>query len=257
MRNRLIRMLALLLCAVCLLPGPACAEAWRQVNSETGYSAVIEDPAGLLRSGEAAEVGAAMLPVTAYAHAAFLTCGTDGDSATVLAKARRWGDSFFGASEPYTVFMIDMSTRRLGIYSSQSVYSLLNTARANTITDNVYQYATYGDYAACAKEAFREIAMVMAGEKIAEPMKLTSNVLLALICSILISYLVISARMKKEQEIILPDVVKAAAAGLGTVVTAHTLKRVVHHESGSGGGHGGGGHGGGGGGGGGGGSHGF
>ena len=250
MRNRLIRMLALLLCAVCLLPGSVRAEAWRQVNSETGYSAVIEDPAGLLRSGELDGVGAAMLPVTAYANTAFLTCGADGGSATVLNKARRWGDSFFGASVPYTVFMIDMSTRRLGIYSSRSVYSLLNTARANTITDNVYQYATYGEYAACAEEAFTEMARIMAGEKIAEPMKLTSNILLALICSILISYLVISARMKKEQEIILPDVVKAAAAGIGTVVTAHTLKRVVHHESSSGGGHGGGGGGGGG-------SHGF
>ena len=257
MRNRLIRMLALLLCAVCLIPGCVRAEDWRQVNAETGFSAVIEDPAGLLSSGEIAEVGAAMLPVTAYANTAFLTGGLGGDSATVLTKARRWGDSCFGASVPYTVFMIDMSTRRLGIYSSLSVYSLLNTARANTITDNVYRYATFGEYAACAKEAFAEMAAVMAGEKIAEPMKLTSNILLALICAILISYLVISARMKKEQEIILPDVVKAAAAGIGTVVTAHTLKRVVHHESSSGGGHGGGGHGGGGGGGGGGGSHGF
>ena len=240
-RLRIVRFLALL-SAFCLMACSVQAEAWRQVNESTGYSAVIEDPAGLLRTGETEEVGAAMLPVTAYGHAGFLTCGAaEGDASSVLTKARRWGDSLFGSASPYTVFMIDMSTRRLGIYSSRGLYSLLTTARANTITDNVYQYATFGEYAACAKEAFTEMSRVMAGEKIAEPMKQVSNILLALICAILISYLVISARMKKEQEIVLPDVVKSTAAGIGTVVTAHTLKRVVHHDSGSGGGGGGGG----------------
>ena len=123
-----------------------------------------------------------------FASTAFVTVPETGSSSSVLTKARSWGDSVFGAASPYTVFMIDMSTRRLGIYSSRSVYSLLNTGRANTITDNVYRYASLGDYAGCAEEAFTEMAQIMRGEKIAQPMKIASNVLLALICSILISY---------------------------------------------------------------------
>ena len=261
MRKKLLRrcaLLCVLLFCVILFPRTGVrAEDWRQANETTGFAAVIDDSAGLLASDELTQVSAAMVPVTEFASTAFVTVPETGSSSSVLTKARSWGDSVFGAASPYTVFMIDMSTRRLGIYSSRSVYSLLNTGRANTITDNVYRYASLGDYAGCAEEAFTEMAQIMRGEKIAQPMKIASNVLLALICSILISYVMISARMKKEQEISLPSMVKAAAVGAGTVVTAHTLKRVVHHESSSGGGHGGGGSGGGGGGGGGGGSHGF
>ena len=258
MRKAILSLLVLILLASFL---PAAQAETVRANEETGFQAVIDDPAGLLSGSETDEVLESMIPVTDYANVGFVTYGADGyDSATVVKKAERWGDGRFGRGSAYTVFMIDMSTRRLGIYSSKSVYGLLSTARANTITDNVYKYASKGDYAGCAKEAFRQIARVMRGEKINAPMKYISNIFLALICAILVTYMLVTGRMRNEQETTMQTLRQAAGIGVATAVTGHVLTKVVHHQSSSGGGHGGFGGGGGGGfsgGGGGGGSHGF
>ena len=253
--------LAVLLLAALLtaLFVPALAAEEKKLGSVvTGYEAVVSDAAGLLSDSEISSVLTTMYPITEYANVAFVTYEASGsDGRSVLTKANIFGDRHFG-SDPYTVFMIDMRTRRLGIYSSKDVYkNLLSTAKANTITDNVYTYATRGEYAECAKEAFREILEIMEGRTINEPMKIISNIFLALICAILLTYMLIAGRMRNEQETSMQTMTKAVGFGAATAVTAHTLKKVVHHQHSSGGGHGGGGFGGGGGGGGGGGSHGF
>ena len=87
-------------------------------------------------------------------------------------------------------------------------------------------------------------------------MRYFSNALVAIVAAILIAYLLISTRMKQEEDVSLPDIIKVTAIGAGTATVARILTRTVRHERSSGGG-GGGGFSGGGGGGGGGGSHGF
>ena len=257
MRKLLLSLFALILLLSLLSPALAVTT---QTNEETGFEAVIDDPAGLLDSSEVSGVLESMIPVTDYANVGFVTYAAGGsDSSTAKTKAEKWGDARFGRSSAYTVFMIDMKTRRLAIYSSKSVYSLLTTAKANTITDNVYKLASKGDYAACAKKAFSQIARVMQGETISQTMKYVSNIFLAIICSILITYMFIAGRMRNEQATTMQTLTKAAGIGVATAVTGHVLKKVVHHQSSSGGrggfhGGGGGGFGGGGGGGG---SHGF
>jgi len=258
--RKLLLSLLLFILAVSLAAG-ALAESASLKNEETGFEAVIDDPAGLLTKDEISAVLDAMGSITAYANAGFVTYGASGsDTSSVLKKAERWGESRFGRNSGYTVFMIDMRTRRLGIFSSQNIYHLLTTAKANTISDNVYRYASREDYAGCAKEAFREIVRVMEGNAVGGSMKYISNVFLALICAILITYMLITGRMRNEQATTMQTLTQAAGIGAGTAVTGHVLKKVVHHQRSSGGhgGFGGGGGGfGGGGGGGGGGSHGF
>ena len=206
MRKKLLRRCALffaLLFCVILFPRTGVrAEDWRQANETTGFAAVIDDSAGLLASDELTQVSAAMVPVTEFASTAFVTVPETGSSSSVLTKARSWGDSVFGAASPYTVFMIDMSTRRLGIYSSRSVYSLLNTGRANTITDNVYKYASNGDYYTCAYTAFGQINTLLEGRKIAQPMKYISNAFLAIIVALLLNYFLVRSfsRAKKPSK---------------------------------------------------------
>ena len=241
-------LLSLLLSAAhAAVPG----ESWK--NEETGFEAVINDSAHLLSDSEISSVLDAMVPVTSYAGAGFMT--SDSSAGNWRQKAESWGDSRFGRNSAYTVFIIDMGSRRLGIYSSRKVYDRLTTAKANTITDNVYRYASGQDYAGCAKEAFREISRVLEGQQISEPMKNISNVFLALICAMLVTYMLVAGRMRNEQQTSINTVTRIAGIGAATAVTGHVLKKVVHHERSSGGGHGG--FGGGGGGGGGGGSHGF
>ena len=252
------KLLAFMLMLALLLPGLAMAETRKQQNEETGFRAVIDDDAGLLDEAEYDGVMATMAPITAYCNVGFYTYGgTSRDY--VLDKAKTWAAEEFGTS--CTLFIIDMATRQLAVWSSSDVEETLTQAKAYTITDNVYSYASRKEYARCAETAFNQIHRVLRGEKLSGPMKVISNVLLALLAALLLAYLIISARMEQEVKVSLPEIA-TATAGAGAVIAAKTLTRKVRHTSSSGGGggfHGGGGgfHGGGGGFSGGGGSHGF
>ena len=250
------RMIMILTALVLLVPSLAAAEKKTQQNEETGYRAVIEDSAGLLNSAEYDSVLGTMMPITEYCDVGFYTYS--GESREyVMNKAKTWAQNTFGRS--CTLLIIDMSTRQLAVWSTDDVMKTLTQAKAYTITDNVYAYASRREYASCAETAFNQMYKVLKGEKVSGPMRYISNILLAVLAAILMAYLFISVRMEQEIKVSLPAVVTATAAGAGAVIAAKRLTRKVKHTSSSGGGGGGGFSGGGGGGGfsGGGGSHGF
>ena len=246
MRKAIVIVLAVMLAAAPFACGTAEAGA---ENGENGYSLAIDDGAGLLDSGETEQVRQAMLPITEYASAGFVTIASNPGGTAPATLARQWGESRFGGNVRFTVFIIDLGTRHLDIYASQPLSGVLTASEENSIADNVYRYATNGEYGKCAVETFSQIERVLKGEKIATPMKYISNGLMSLIAAILAAYLLISAWARKEQAVSMPDVIRGTAAGAATVVTANRLKKVVHHESSSHGGGGGGFSGGGGGGG--------
>ena len=209
------------------------------------YRAVLEDAGSLMTAPEEERVLAAMQPLTEFCHVGCYTY--DGrDSTNVIQKARTWALQQFGQSN-WTVFMIDMSTREIGICSGGEAYRSIDKGKANTITDNVYRLATRGDYAGCAIKAFEQMEAALKGDAVAAPMRTVSNILVAVAAAILLAYLVIYSRMQQETEISMPKVIAVTAAGMGTAVLARKLTRTVTHSSSSGG-HGGGGGGGGGGG---------
>ena len=235
---------ALLLALLLVIPGLAGAETRTQTNETTGFTALIQDDAGLLDAAEYDSVLGTMMPVTEHCNAGFYTC--DGSTEYVVNKAKAWGNRVF--SGDYTMFIIDMGTRRIGIYSSSRIVRIVTKAKANTITDNVYKLATRGQYADCAKESFRQIRQTLEGFEVASPMRYATNALVAVAVAILLAYLLIYARMEKETKISLPGIITVMAAGAGTAVLAKKLSRTVRHESSSGhggsfGGGGGGGHG--------------
>ncbi len=252
------KILALLLVLVLLIPGFAAAEPQTRDNKETGFIAVIDDSGSLLDAGDYERLFAAMMPITETCNAGLYTY--DGTSREyVRDKAKAWANSVFPGT--CTLFIIDMATRQLMVWSSTDVEKTLTQAKGYTITGNVYTYATRGDYAGCAETAFNQMNRVLNGEKLSGTMGLISNILLAVLAAILLAYLFISARMEQEVKVSLPEIT-TATVGAGAVIAAKSLTRKVRHTSSSGGGgfHGGGGggfHGGGGGFGGGGGSHGF
>ncbi len=256
--SRKIFALLLGLVLLCLCFTAAAESSWKEKNGETGFTAALEDEAGLLKADELEPVKEQLRRITAWCNAGFLTSssGTTG----YMEKARLWGNSELGGE--YTVFIIDIVKRRIAIYSTDGIYRTIDTGKANTVTDNVYHLAGREEYGACAEKALSQMADLLEGQAIAAPMQLVSNILLALAVAIVLAFLIVSSRKLTEQEISLPTVVSTTVAGLGTVVLSNKLTRKIRHSSsggGGGGGHGGGGGGGGGhsGGGGGGGSHGF
>jgi uncharacterized protein len=211
---------------------------------------LIDDAAGLLTDAEEAEVRDEMEKITEFCHVALYTYGGTSQAA-IQRKAQEWYDLNYPGNEECVFFVIDMATRQISVSSTDGIRKTVTVAKSNMITDNVSKLATKGLYAECAKEAFRQIYTTLNGGKVSSSMKYIGNALMAVAAGILLTFLLISARMEQEVKVSLPGVI-TATAGVGAAIVAKKLTRVVHHESssGHGGGHGGGGFGGGGGGGG-------
>lgn len=162
------------------------AITWR--NEETGYQVIVEDDADLLSADEAADLALEMQAITEYGNAAFKSVSYN--EYTTSSFARDYYHEKF-QQESGTLFLIDMDNREIYIFSDGAIYRTVTTDYANTITDNVYQYASKGDYYSCALKSFEQIRSLLSGRKIAQPMKYISNALLALILAALINYFIV------------------------------------------------------------------
>ena len=163
--------------------GTADACVW--VNGETGYQVVIEDDADLLSEQEETQLAAEMQQITSYGHVAFKSVSRNDYQTS--AYARQYYHEHF-SSNSGTLFLIDMDNREIYIFSNGAIYKTVTDAYADTITDNVYRYASDSNYYLCASNAFSQIHSLLAGRRIAQPMKYISNALLALILAAFINY---------------------------------------------------------------------
>ncbi|MBD5489390.1 MAG: TPM domain-containing protein [Lachnospiraceae bacterium] len=166
------------------------------VNAETSYRAIIEDDAQLLNDEEEQELATLMQEITSYGNVAFKTI--DYNDRGTESYARKYYRERFGTASG-TLFLIDMDNRNIWIHSDGAVYKVITESYADTITDNVYRYASDGDYYDCAAHTYDQILTLLKGQKIAQPMKYISNGLLAVILALLLNYGLVSffARIKK------------------------------------------------------------
>lgn len=154
-------------------------------NPLTGYQVWVEDKAELLTEEQLLLLFQIMEPITEYGNAAFVSVRSNSHSTEDF--ARSYFKKRFG-TDSGTVFVIDMDHRKIWIHSDGTIYKTITAANANTVTDNVYRYASNGDYYGCAEEAFEEIYKLLKGQRIARPMKYISNLLLALSLSLLANF---------------------------------------------------------------------
>lgn len=232
-------------------------------NPETGYVVAVSDNADLLTDSEEAELVENMQQITEYCNAFFVTSDKYYSSSTssYAKKLNTQMAQTYGVSESNsTTFLIDMHERELYIYSGEIAYKAITTANANTITDNTYTYASKGDYYTCAEKTFEQIYSVLAGQKIARPMKYITAALLAILIGLFVGYIILKVKTKNTNRRDTEDkkslmTSKCDVYVKNAVLTKTDKKR--HYESSGGSGGGGGGFSGGGGGGGGGGGHGF
>lgn len=198
----LVRLVVLLLLGGLLLPGPVSragsvaeggemislesrSESLKYENPDTYYCIFVDDYAGLLTEIQIRDLVLEMQKITPYGNAAFLTVDTNDLSTENL--ARDYYSRLFG-TDSGTVFVIDMDNRNIWIHSDGDIYGVVTASYADTVTDNVYRYASDGAYYDCAKEAFRQIQALLEGQRIAQPMKYISNALLAMILALLIHF---------------------------------------------------------------------
>lgn len=180
---------ACFLMALLLFACPVFADSL-YTNPETGYEVFAADDANLLTEEELASIEKAMEPVTAYGNAVFKTVSEN--SSSTRAYAERYYESLFG-NESGTLFVIDMDNRYLYIHNTGSVSRLVTSGQCDIITDNIYTYASDGDYAGCAAAAYQQLFQLLEGGRIAQPMKYICNLLLAVILALLINYALVRA----------------------------------------------------------------
>ena len=154
-------------------------------NPETGYRVLVEDDAGLLTEEQRRALAEEMKGITAFGNAAFKS--TEENPSSTENYVRQYYRSRFG-TDSGTVFLIDMDNRNIWIHSDGAVYAVVTSSKAETVTDNVYRYASAADYFGCAAEAFRQIYALLEGERIAQPMKYISNALLAMMLALFANF---------------------------------------------------------------------
>lgn len=162
-------------------------------NPDTDYHVEIHDDAMLLTEGERQSLAEAMKPITEYGSVGFFTSNTGGYSTENLARLLY---SQYIGGQSGTLFLIDMADRNIYIYSEGSIYRTVTKGYANTITDNIYRYASDGKYFQCAYEAFGQERTLLEGRRISQPMKYISNIFLALVLAFLINYMLVCALSK-------------------------------------------------------------
>ena len=244
----MIKRLLLLLACLCLLAVPALGES--------GYPVYIDDEADLLTASEETQLREAMAPLTAYGAAAFVSTRRSGNT-DLLAES--YFDSRISPSTAYSgaVFMIDMANREIYIFTRGAIEKAVGRAGAYAITDNIYRYASAGNYYQCAASAFEQVLTLTEGGRVFSPMRIICNLLLALSIGLIAAYLLVRRASVQRTAARPSDTLNARADVRMSLQNQRLIKSTKHRrESSSGGrigggggfsgGGGGGGHGGGG-----------
>ena len=175
---------------------PSTIYAGTYENDETGYEAIIVDEAGLLSSSEKADLLEEMEALTEYTNIAFVSVEENRYSTENLAA--RLNKEYFG-NEDGIVFIIDVDNRYIWINSMGSVEKVITNDYGQTITDNVYSYASDENYYKCASKAFGQMYRLLEGQWIAQPMKCICNAFLAVAVALLINYFVVRMASRTEK----------------------------------------------------------
>ena len=187
-------LLVLVICAVFLpvfaIPARADEFGFVYTNPDTGYVIYIADEENLLTDSEETQLVENMKPITQYGNAGFVSCENNSVSTKQYAEQRY--SSVFG-SESGTLLLIDMGMREFYIRNNGAISKIITTAYSNTISDNIYKYASDRYYYKFASLCFMQETELLRGGKIAQPMRYISAALLALILGLLLNYLILRA----------------------------------------------------------------
>lgn len=192
MKRRLSAILILILVLVSALAVQVSAADMSRTNEESGYVALIEDDAGLIKDMDA--VMESMMPVTEYGNVCLKT--VDENPYTASTFAEKYLHENFGTTSS-TVFLIDMDNRKVYIFSDGAIYKTITKSKANVITDNIYTYASAGDYDRCAIKSFEQMSTLLSGNRIAEPMHIIGIALISLLLGMIICFVIMWKSTRK------------------------------------------------------------
>ncbi len=197
------------------------------------YGVYISDEEDLLTDEEEEQLYEVMLPLTAYGNVGFASTHSDNAEKTVRDTSYEWFHN-----ESSTLFLIDMGDRMIKLANTGAIYDRINDNYMNLVTDNAYTYAGKGEYLACAQKVFEQELILLEGGRIAQPMKLITNILVAIVLGLLINFIFVWIK-KGKTRITDKELIAAVAGAAVTAKVSRALvssKRTRHSSSSSGGG---------------------
>ncbi len=217
--------MAALFLSLLLLPVSAFAGEYQ--DQENGSRAVVEDSANLFTDGEEAKLLDQLKELLSYGNMGIVTNEEFNSDAAAFARTRYL--EIFGETNG-TIFLIDMYNRRIQIFSGGSLYRTIPEAKANEITDNVYTYASSGNYYQTASKAFEQIKICLEGGVVVAPMRLATNAAFAIGIVLLINFIIITSQRKKKAATTLTNaLVHSRNVPSGTVVK--NVRTVLRKQS--------------------------
>jgi len=166
-------------------------------NPNTNYELVIEDDAELLTENQINILKDEMMPLTNYGNIIFKSINENNYYSTSNYASNYYHSNY--GKQSGTLFLIDMDNRIIYIFSDGDNYKTITSSKAEIITDNVYRYATRGNYYECASKAYDQINTLLDGGRIAEPMRHISNALIAVVLSFFMSFIYVLFRTKLKK----------------------------------------------------------
>ena len=253
--SRLLSFICMVIIAAALIPSKAFA-----ADSNPGV-VYIADSADLLSDSEEQELYEVMKDGAEYGNMVFVTIddAVGYDSKDYIEMLYQTSDQLKGTDA--VIYMIDMDNRLLWITGYGALKKTISPDYANLITDNVYKYATDGNYAKAAITGFKQIVDRLGGSRLSGSLRTAGNFSIAVILAAVLCFLfayVTSVSKKAKDEDVLANIERYINMSNPSIV--HTTTQRIYDPPSSSSGGGGGSRGGGGGGGGfhgGGGGHGF
>ena len=206
-------------------------------NESTGYEILIDDAAGLLSYDEQKQLVDDMKECSDHGFILFVSTEEDPFS-TVDDYAQDYYRSRI-PDENGVMLLIDMDKRKICVYSEGDLQYVITGSKASIITDNIYTYAADGDYYTTASRGFEQIAAVLGGRAIAQPMKYISNACLAILLSLIINYFfarAVSQKVKPSNGQIMDSIISRFAFSNPTAAHTNTTRTYSPRSSSSGGG---------------------
>ena len=195
MRKRIAILLSVICILVLALPVCVFAETLTAEDAEHGTMAVVKDDADLYSAKEREDLLAQIKELLPYGNIGIET-SYESNSDTAAFSRSEYIDMFGETSG--TLFLIDMYNRRIQFFSGAEMYQTLNTTRANEITDNIYTYASDGDYYMATSKAFEQVQIVLEGGRIVAPMRFATNAALAIGIALLVNFIIIMVQRKRN-----------------------------------------------------------
>ena len=231
-------MTVLLIIAIIVIIVPFGIDAYRfylkkEAEQDTiSFDTYLDDSAQLFTMAGKGRVHSAMQEVAVYTDIAVVTTEDTGGYGTVNYAQNILRDTLDGTG---IVFLIDMQHRQIYLYTDNG-NTLLSVAKCESITDNVYRYASKENYDECAVRAIKQVAAVMGRRGIPEPMKHISNLLLSAAASLLIVFIIADrkTKIKKPNEVYQLDKNISKDVKLSNMNTQMTSSHKVYNSSGSG-----------------------